>query len=50
MEFGGLDNFLMTTSNVYLEDDLETLQINHTSIAGIGIIQGLSDVDRHEYY
>ena len=35
LEVGGLDNFVMTTSNVYFTDDMENLILNHNSFVGL---------------
>lgn len=38
LNYGGLDNFVMSSSNVYFEDDFEKFEINYTSFVGIAFI------------
>lgn len=40
----------MTTSNVYIEENLETLQINYTSFTGLAMLKCGSRVTPHEYF
>lgn len=37
----------MTTSNVYMEEDLETLQINYTSFTGLTLYKGKCKIGAH---
>ena len=41
LSHGGLDNFLMTTSDVYFTDDMESLVLNYNSLVGLEFV--LSD-------
>ena len=38
LKHGGLDNFLMTSSNLYMEDSFDEFAINYTSFVGLGLI------------
>ena len=44
LQFGGLDNFVMTTSNVFLSDDMENLSLNYNSFVGLSFLK-LEDSD-----
>lgn len=37
----------MTTSNVYLDQDLTTLQINYTSFTGLSLLKAQSKINVH---
>lgn len=37
----------MTTSNVYLDQDLTTLQLNYTSFAGLSFVKSKSKIGVH---
>ena len=38
LAYGGLDNFIMTTSNVYFTEDMENINLNYLSFAGLSYI------------
>ena len=40
LSHGGLDNFLMTTSNVFFTDDMESLVLNYNSFVGLSFVLG----------
>ena len=44
MSHGGLDNFLMTTSNVFFTDDMESLVLNYNSFVGLSFVLGDNNV------
>jgi hypothetical protein len=49
IEYGGLDDFVMTAENVFLDthDDVhqEALFINYTSFVGLGLIKAKEAID-----
>lgn len=45
LKHGGLDNFIMTSSNLYMEDGFDEFAINYTSFVGLGLINIENDTE-----
>lgn len=50
VEFGGLDNFIMTAENVYFASNWMELHINYTSFTGIALFKAKSTIGPYEYF